>query len=455
MTTPPRTRKLTSRETGALAHLAAGHPLPRSARGRLRRAMKKLGVATEAEAAALAKHLREGPAEPLSAVRHMSRTDGRTAAGQGRIPGRRSGDDAEQRADGRRAGPGPRVGGRDNAGAGTFEELYESSHARLVQQVFLLTACRHRAAHCVRRAFAQARRGWGAVAGSGDPEGWVRVRACELALSPWHRSGPRQAHAWRLPHRRIRVRPADESQAVLPDHDRLTDRDRALLKALKRLSRPQRWALVLHDGLGLPAAAVAVEVESTLAAAEGRVWVARASLAQWVPNLVGSDPGAPGFADRLSRLLHGAAVRGCPQPHRPAVPVLRARHGLRSAALTGAVALLMASLGGAAMLTLTGGRPAALFREPESPEPSVCVRAPDADEPRAPVALVAPGRPPGGISSLWCSPTPGLPAVVMDPPPRAAALWQLPAAAREAGAPPPQGPPKCARWAPLPCTPAH
>ncbi|MFD7833416.1 LuxR C-terminal-related transcriptional regulator, partial [Kitasatospora sp. NPDC059803] len=209
-------------------------------------------------------------------------------------------------ADDERAGP-----------AGSFEELYEQAHTRLVQQMFLLTACRHRAAHCVRLAFGAARRGWAEVAATGDPEGWVRVRACELALSPWHRGGPRRMHAWKLPHRRIRVRPADESQAVLPDHDRLTDRDRALLKALRRLSRPQRRALVLHDGLGLPAAAVAVEVESTLAAAEGRVWAARVALARWVPELLGPDPAAPGFADGLSGLLHRAAVRGCPQPHRP------------------------------------------------------------------------------------------------------------------------------------------
>ncbi|MEV7026635.1 hypothetical protein AB0O00_31450, partial [Kitasatospora sp. NPDC093558] len=141
-----------------------------------------------------------------------------------------------------------------------------------------------------------------------------------------------------------------------------------------------------------------------------------------------------------------------PEPHRPAVPVLRARHGLRSVVLTGAAALLTASVGGAAMMTLAGGRPAALFREPEPPAPSVCVQAPDADEPGVPVA---PGAAPGGISSLWCSPTPGLEAVVVDPPPRAIALWELPATAKGAEAPPPQGPPKCAHWAPLPCTPAR
>ncbi|WP_030232630.1 sigma factor-like helix-turn-helix DNA-binding protein [Streptomyces sp. NRRL S-350] len=333
--------------------------------------------------------------------------------------------------------------------AGSFEELYETAYTRLAQQVFLLTACRHRAVHCVRRAFGEARRGWPAVAGSGDPEGWVRVRACELALSPWHRGGPRRAHAWGLPHRRIKVRPADESQAVLPDHDRLTDRDRALLKALRRLSRPQRRALVLHDGLGLPAAAVAVEVESTLAAAEGRVWTSRVALAQWVPDLVGPDPSAPGFADGLSRLLHRAAVRGCPAPHRSPVPLLRARHRLWTASRTGAAALLTVAVGGAVLATLAGMRPAALFGPPPAPAPSLCLPPAEEDEPAVPLL---PGGAPNGITSLWCSPAPGLEAVVVEPHGQAAARWELPPAARGAEAPPPQGPTVCRLWSPLPCS---
>ncbi|MFI9332302.1 sigma factor-like helix-turn-helix DNA-binding protein [Kitasatospora sp. NPDC052868] len=333
----------------------------------------------------------------------------------------------------------------------TFEELYEAAHTRLAQQMFLLTTCKHRALHCVRRAFGEAGRQWEEVATGPDPEGWVRVRASEAALSPWHRGGPRRAHAWRLPHRRIKVRPADESQAVLPDHDRLTDRDRALLKALKRLSRPQRRALVLHDGLGLPAAAIAVEVESTLAAAEGRVWAARTALAQWVPDLVGADPAAEGFADRLSRLLHQAAVRGCPAPHRPPVPLLRARHGLRNATRTGAAALLTVAVGGAAVATLAGGGPAVLFRPPEAPAPTLC--APTGGDGALPLV---PAGPPTGVLSLWCSPTPGLPPVVVDPPPPRDRPWLLPTDSRAAAALPPPatvtaGPQSCTRWSLHPC----
>ncbi|MBP0452547.1 hypothetical protein J5Y04_23810, partial [Kitasatospora sp. RG8] len=371
-------------------------------------------------------------------------------------PARRTGgpdgrpDAAPRRGEHDRPEPGP-LPRKDatTAAAPAFEELYESAHTRLVQQVFLLTACRHRAAHCVQRAFGEARRQWDDVAAGPDPEGWVRARACEAALSPWHRGGPRRAHAWRLPHRRIKVRPADESQAVLPDHDRLTDRDRALLKALKRLSRPQRRALVLHDGLGLPAAAVAVEVESTLAAAEGRVWAARTALAQWVPELAGPDPAADGFADRLSALLHRAAVRGCPQPHRPAVPLLRARYGLASATRTGAAALISVAVAGAAVATLAGGGPGKLFRPGGAPAPTLCAPAADGAVPAPPDAPVT------GVRSLWCSTTPGVEPVVVDPPPPGGRLWELPAAGRSADALPPPGPAACTLWSLRPCATDH
>ncbi|WP_395295834.1 LuxR C-terminal-related transcriptional regulator [Kitasatospora hibisci] len=338
---------------------------------------------------------------------------------------------------------------RPDTPAPAFEELYETVHTRLVQQTFLLTACKHRALHCVGRVFAEAQRRWAEVSGEPDPEGWLRTRAFEAALSPWHRGGPRRAHVWRLPHRRIKVRPADEAQAVLPDHDRLTGHDRALLKALKRLSRPQRRALVLHDGLGLPADAVAVEVESTVTAAEGRVWAARTALAHWVPELVGPDPAADGFADRLSGLLHRAAVRGCPEPHRPPMPLLRARHGLADAGRTTAAALLTAAVGAAVVATLSGSGPGQLFRPGEPPAPTLCATA----ETTAAVPAL-PDAPSTGVHSLWCSPTPGVEPVVVDPPPPRR-LWELPSAGHTAEAPPPgpvtAGPPACTGWTLRPC----
>ncbi|MFD0272534.1 LuxR C-terminal-related transcriptional regulator [Kitasatospora sp. NPDC127111] len=408
-----------------------------------------------AKAAATPPEERTGPPTPATPPADRRRQRERPAP-----PDRRPGTPAAPPPQGGRPGGGaPRTAPvREGAeppartAAPAFGELYEAAHTRLVQQVFLLTACKHRSVHCVQRAFGEARRRWDEVAVEPDPEGWVRARAFEAALSPWHRGGPRRAHVWRLPHRRIKVRPADESQAVLPDHDRLTDRDRALLKALKRLSRPQRRALVLHDGLGLPAAAVAVEVESTVAAAEGRVWAARTALTQWVPELAGPDPTADGFADRLSGLLHRAAVRGCPQPHRAPVPLLRARYGLAGATRTGAAALLTLAVAGAVGATLAGGGPSALFRPGDDLVPVVCGATANGAAVPAP-----PDAPPTGVRSLWCSPTPGVEAVVLDPPPpRPARPGELPGAGRAAEALPPRGPAatgpvSCTRWALHPC----
>ncbi|MDY0810177.1 sigma factor-like helix-turn-helix DNA-binding protein [Kitasatospora purpeofusca] len=497
-------RRLTAREAEALTHLAAGRDLaetaaalgvtPTTARSYQHRALRKLGTRTQAEIAALAALLpalgepgassaaapaptaapapapAQGSAGDAGGDRHRPAGPGDTEAGRPVTPVTPvppAPDPKPAPARPAPAGKGPRSGPAAAAGTAggrppaAFEEVYEAGHTRLVQQVFLLTACKHRAVHCVGRAFGEARRHWPEVAAGVGPEQWVRMRAFELALSPWHRGGPRRAHVWRLPHRRIRVRPADEGQAVLPDHDRLTDRDRALLKALRRLSRPQRRALVLHDGLGLPAAAVAVEVESTVAAAEGRVWAARTALAQWVPDLVGPDPEADGFADRLCGLLHRAAVRGVPEPHRPPVPVLRARQGLVHAGRTGAAALLTVAVGGAVAATLAGGGPGELFRPGDAPPPVLCAPVPTpATEPEALLPLLPEGTP-SGIHSLWCSPTPGLEPVVVDPPPpRTDGPYRPPAGGRAGVALPPPAvvapePPGCASWVLRPCPAEH
>ncbi|MFF3598838.1 LuxR C-terminal-related transcriptional regulator [Kitasatospora indigofera] len=299
-----------------------------------------------------------------------------------------------------------------------FEELYESAYARLVQQVFLLTGARRHTLHCVRLAFGAALQDWPEVSRLPAPEAWVRARACEAALSPWRRAGRRRAAAGRLPWRRPAVRPADEGQAVLPDHDRLSDQDRALLKALRRLSRPQRLALVLHDGIGLPAAAVAVEVESSTAAAEGRVLSARVALAAALPGLVGADPADPGFGDRLSVLLHRAGVRGCPEPHRPPVPALSARHRLRTAGLTGGAALVTVVMATAVAATLFGAGPGELFKpSPPVPHP-VCTNAQNGS-----AGPAAPGGVPPGLRTAWCSSAPGRAAVLGPPPLPALSLW--------------------------------
>ncbi|MFD8483755.1 sigma factor-like helix-turn-helix DNA-binding protein [Kitasatospora sp. NPDC059673] len=300
---------------------------------------------------------------------------------------------------------GARPSAEDETPAG-FEDFVALVHTRLVQQTFLLTGHRHRAVHCVHLALGAAGRRWAEVSAA-DPEGWVRSAAFDLALSPWHRGGPRRTRVLRrAARRRIKV-----AEPVVPEPPtRLTPRDRALLKALQRLSRPRRRALVLHDTLGLSVEQLAVEVESSTAAAEARVRSARASLAREVPALVG-DPADPEFVERLGELLHKAAVHGCPGPRLPSPALLVADSRLHTGLLTGAAATLTVAVGAAVAATLLGVGPADLLRA-GLPAATACTAAGSGS------AGPAAGAGAPGIRTPWCGPTPGVPARLVGPPAR-------------------------------------
>ncbi|WP_354640966.1 sigma factor-like helix-turn-helix DNA-binding protein [Kitasatospora camelliae] len=468
-------RLLTPREAQVLALLAAGHDAdgiaralgipPGAARVHLHRAMRKLGVQTRASAAALATRL----ADPAPATERAERAERptsrrRRAARSRRSPGRLP--------DGVRLRPAHHTPPRSSPGSplpaapepaadapqpvaslpteptappvlatvpatGTvpaaaarpvdFEAFCAAAHARLVQQVFLVATGRRRARHCVHAALGAASRRWETVSRLPDPEGWVRARAFDAVLSPWRRGGPRRTHRLHPPRLRIRVRPATEADAP-PDGltaaeaaaptgrggraTRPTRRDRALLRALRRLPRPQRRAVVLHDAVGLPVDEVAYEVESSTAAAAGRVLAARAALAASVPELVGDDPADPAFGDRLGGLLHRAAVRGCPAPRPPAAATLTTASLIRTAVGTGAAGLLSTAMGVAILATLLGGGPSTLFRQAD-PEPGPPACAGGAAVNTGPVL---PGFE-SGVQSLWCNPSAGDQARLADGPP--------------------------------------
>ncbi|GLW71371.1 hypothetical protein Kpho02_36700 [Kitasatospora phosalacinea] len=449
-------RRLAPREAQALARLAAGDDLramarhlgiaPGTARNHLNRAVRKLGVRTGEEAVALLTALApQAPAAPttpaatapapttpvefvgppLPPVKPVSpaSTVGPASAADPVAPGTTTT---------------PAATGRPDPAPDSFAEFAALVHTRLVQQTFLLTGHRHRAVHCVHLALGSAARRWAEVAADPDPEGRVRGEAFDLALSPWHRGGPRRAHLLRWPRRRIAVDGAGAPEPPEPPQ-KLTHRDRALVKALLRLSRPQRRALVLHDTLGLPVERVAVEVESSTAAAEGRVRSARAALAREVPALVGADPEDPEFAERLAELLHRAAVHGCPGPRLPSTARLVADSRLHTGLVTGAAAALTVVVGGAIVATLWGVGPSDLVR----PEPSRGTACTGVDSGSA-----GPAAPYGapGLQTPWCGPTPGVPARLaslpgqLPPPPgRSAAPPADPFAARRPLlAPPPE-----------------
>jgi DNA-directed RNA polymerase specialized sigma24 family protein len=273
-------------------------------------------------------------------------------------------------------------GARVEATLAGFEALYARAHPELLRQAFLLTGRRRSAARAVRRAFGAAWLRWPEVAAGPDPVGRLRRQACEAALAPWRPVGPRRTHRLPLPRRRIAVPP-------LPDD---AGRDRALLTALRRLSRPRRRAVLLHDALGLTPAAIAAEVEASTTAVTGRVAAGRAQLARLVPALVGPDPAAPDFGERLGGLLYRAAERRCPVPAGQArTAALRTRGRLRALVPPTAAGLLVLATVGAFGGTLAGH---SLVGRPPAPPRRVCADAGNAG-PAAPGARTA-------VLSDWC-----------------------------------------------------
>ncbi|MCP9962987.1 RNA polymerase subunit sigma-70 [Streptomyces somaliensis] len=147
----------------------------------------------------------------------------------------------------------------------SFDALYALAAPALVHQAYLLTGGRRHAFDSVEHAFRRAWEHWPEVARDPDPVGWVRARAHDYALAPWHRFRRRVG--------RPEAPPAD------PAH-----------RALLGLPPPYRRTLLLCDGLGLGVEEAAAETAATVPAATGRLHHARAALGQRAPGL--ADPGA-------------------------------------------------------------------------------------------------------------------------------------------------------------------
>jgi len=237
-----------------------------------------------------------------------------------------------------------------------FDELHRLAANRLVQQAYLLTGSRPRAARCVERAFELAWTHWPEVSADPSPEGWLRATVFEQALSPWYRS-----------HRLLLAQLSRKERflAVPLEPQQLTEDQQTLLRALLRLPRTHRRALVLHDVVGLDWKQTSTETESTTPAAYARTVLARRAMAEAAPGIVGADPLAPGFGRRLGALLRTAAVRGCP-PTGQAAPAeaLRRRSALRERAVTAAAGVTALVAVGALLAGATLGTP---FHPPAAP----------------------------------------------------------------------------------------
>jgi len=159
-----------------------------------------------------------------------------------------------------------------------FDALYAHAAPGLVRQTYLLTGRRSLARESVERAFQLAWHRWPEVAVDRDPVGWVRAAAYEYAMSPWHRL--------RRVHRHPDAPPTEPAR-------------RALFEALLDLPPAYRRTLLLYDGVGLDLPETAAETEASTPAAAGRLEVARAAVAERLPELAA----AASLAEQ-SELLH-------------------------------------------------------------------------------------------------------------------------------------------------------
>ncbi|MFJ3195431.1 helix-turn-helix domain-containing protein [Streptomyces griseoviridis] len=170
-----------------------------------------------------------------------------------------------------------------------FDALYAFCAPALVRQTYLLTGRRELAREAVEQAFQLAWQRWPEVAVDRDPAGWVRARAHEHALSPWHRFRPRYRHP--------EPPPADASA-------------RTLLSTLQSLPAPYRRTVLLYDGVGLDLPETAAETEASTPAAAGRLTHARERIAARLPDL--ADPRV--LHQRLAETASAERLRAAKPP---------------------------------------------------------------------------------------------------------------------------------------------
>ncbi|CAM5528662.1 hypothetical protein SMICM304S_07072 [Streptomyces microflavus] len=191
------------------------------------------------------------------------------------------------------------------------------------------TGRRSLARESVERAFQLAWHRWPEVAVDRDPVGWVRAAAYEYAMSPWHRL--------RRVHRHPDAPPSEPAR-------------RALFEALLDLPPAYRRTLLLYDGVGLDLPETAAETEASTPAAAGRLEVARAAVAERLPELAAAASPAEQselLQDRLGGLARAEHVPA-PSPARTVRTGSEDKARLWTRAAIAFVALLI----GATALTL-------------------------------------------------------------------------------------------------------
>lgn len=148
-------------------------------------------------------------------------------------------------------------------------ELYDGCYARLVGQVFLLTADLGAAQDAVQEAFTRALSSPASFARVQEPEAWLRTVAFNVARRRWRRL----RHLDRLLGVGHIARSGDEQEPPLSP-DRV-----ALVDAMRQLPYEQREALTLHHVADLPVSEVAAITQVPIGTVKARLSRGRTRLA--------------------------------------------------------------------------------------------------------------------------------------------------------------------------------
>ncbi|MEU1686512.1 SigE family RNA polymerase sigma factor [Micromonospora sp. NPDC005707] len=188
------------------------------------------------------------------------------------------------------------TGGDDVEPQQQIRQVYATSAARLVAQVYGMTGDYAEAQDVVQEAFVRALARPGRFREVANPEAWLRTVALNVARSRHRRRV--------LLHGLVRSGRLDPAQpsapALSPDHV-------ALVAALQRLPRTARETVVLHHLADLPVTEVATAMGCSVEAVKTRLVRARRALAEHLgeddraPLVPAASHGVPTRPDRKAR----------------------------------------------------------------------------------------------------------------------------------------------------------
>ncbi|WP_426502807.1 sigma-70 family RNA polymerase sigma factor [Dactylosporangium sp. McL0621] len=146
-----------------------------------------------------------------------------------------------------------------------FDDFYQGTRARLVAYLFAASGDLAEAQDAAQEAYTRAWQRWPSLAGSPDPEAWVRTVGWRVL-----------AHRWRSlrSRRRAQYQQGAPRSSPAPSEDTVT-----LVAALRQLPEPQRQALVLHHLLDLPVVQIAAETGVPVGTLKARLSRGRTALA--------------------------------------------------------------------------------------------------------------------------------------------------------------------------------